>query len=365
VPTAVHPENEPSALISPEGAEQIGKKRVNHSPLQRAERILIRRESGPIIGIVILAVFFQIASHGNFLTASELSGIVTLGAPLAIVTIGVCILMISGEYDLSVAGTYALAPIVLVKLALFGWNLWLAFIMAMLSAVVVGLFNGLITTRFGIPSFITTLASLYILQGVSYDITGGNTLLLSGNQSLFTIFGSGGGTSFYSAIMLWAIGLTVVLWVLLQHSRYGNWVFASGDRHNSARAMGVPTDRVKLTNFVMCALLAGFSGCLEFASIGSASPGNGTGYELLAIVACVIGGTSLFGVRGTVIGAFVGAMTVATLETGLVLIGAPGNAYESLIGVILVVTVMVNQRIAGAEGITRRLGLRMPGRRHD
>lgn len=322
--------------------------------LSVAERILVRRETGPLAGLVILALIFQIASHGGFLTTNELSGVVTLGAPLAIISVGVCILMISGEYDLSVAGNYAIAPIIMGKLMIDHWNGWLAFAAAMLCGLLIGLFNGLVTTRFGIPSLITTLAALYILQGLAYDLTGGQTVLQFGHSIMYSVFGGNVGSSFLSAVILWGIGLTVALWVLLQHSRYGNWVFAAGDRNNAARAMGVPTKRVKTINFVICAMLAAFAGCLQFAAFGGASPGNGSGYELLAIVACVIGGTSLFGVKGTVIGAFIGALTVSCLQTGLVLIGAPGNAYESLIGVILVITVVVNQRIADSHGLARR-----------
>ena len=354
----VHPENDPGP-VEPGNADravQAGSRRQNGvKVLASAERLLIRREAGPIVGIIVLAIIFQVLSHGAFFSTSELSGIVTLGAPLAVVTVGVCVLMISGEYDLSVAGTYAIAPIVLGKLMILGWNQWAAFLVAMACGALVGLFNGIVTTRFSIPSLITTLASFYILDGISYDITNGQTVLFSSHSIMFQIFGSGGGTTFLSAIMLWGIGLTVALWALLQHTRYGNWIFATGDRNNASRAMGVPTKRVKTINFVMCAMLAAFAGCLQFASFGGASPGNGSGYELLAIVACVIGGTSLFGVKGTVIGAFIGAMTVACLETGLVLVGAPGNAYESLIGVILVVTVIVNQRIAGSQGFSLKL----------
>jgi simple sugar transport system permease protein len=335
-------------------AQEPPRSRVTRT-LTVLERMLVRRETGPVAGIVILAVIFQVASSGGFLTTNELSGVVTLGAPLSIISVGVCVLMISGEYDLSVAGNYAIAPIVMGKLMIEGWNGWLAFGAAMGCGLVVGLFNGLVTTRFGIPSLITTLAALYILQGLAYDITNGQTVLQFGHSAMFSIFGGAVGGSFLTAVILWGIGLAAALWVLLQHTRYGNWVFAAGDRNNAGRAMGVPTKRVKVINFVICAMLAAFAGCLQFSSFGGASPGNGSGYELLAIVSCVIGGTSLFGVKGTVIGAFIGALTVSCLQTGLVLIGAPGNAYESLIGVILVVTVVVNQQIAGSHGLARRV----------
>src|SRR6202030_2436856 len=125
------------------------------------------------------------------------------------------------------------APVVLGKLMISGWNDWLAFVAAILCGVAVGLFNGLVTTRFGIPSLITTLAALYILQGLAYDITNGQTVLQFGHSAMFSIFGGAVGGSFLTAVILWGIGLTAALWVLLQHTRYGNWVFAAGDRNNA------------------------------------------------------------------------------------------------------------------------------------
>jgi simple sugar transport system permease protein len=240
------------------------------------------------------------------------------------------------------------------KLMIAGWSDWSAFLVAICCGVLIGLFNGLITTTFNIPSLITTLAALYILRGISYDITDGQTVLQFSDSPLFRLFGDTIGDSFVTAVLVWAVVLTAVLWMVLQHTRYGNWVFAAGDKTKASRAMGVPTRRVKTTNFVISAVLAAFAGCLQFAAFGGASPANGAGYELLAIVACVIGGTSLFGVKGTVIGAFLGAITIAVLQTGLVLIGAPGNSYQALIGIILIVAVILNETIAGSHGVSHR-----------
>jgi simple sugar transport system permease protein len=359
-----------SVAVEPEGAaDGSGQAKTPRTFVRRLgvlERIIIRRETGPVAGLVILAIIFQTVSGGGFLSRNELSGIVTLGAPLSVIAIGVCLLMISGEFDLSVAGVYSIAPIILGELMTKGWNEWLALVIVLVCAMGVGAVNGYVTTKFAIPSLITTLATYYILQGISYDITNGQTVLQFGKSLMFTVFGSAlGGGTFLSAVMLWAIGLLIVLWVLLQHTTYGNWTFAAGARNNAGRAMGVPVNRVKRTNFIICAVLAAFAGCLQFASFGGASPGNGSGYELLAIVACVIGGTSLFGVKGSIVGAFLGALTIATLQTGLVLIGAPGNAYESLIGVILIVTVVINQQITGASGITRVVGLLLARNKGD
>jgi simple sugar transport system permease protein len=359
----------PTAKSSPTSEEQIARPtsprvdegRARATGLRRTvgyvERFLTRREAGPIFGLIILAAIFQLIS-GAFLSTDELTGLVTLSAPLAIVSVGVAFLMISGEFDLSVGGVYPLAPILLGELIQVGLNEWLSFLLTLVACASCGLVNGFITTRFRIPSFITTLAVLFILRGVAFIITNGQTVLLSNGSPLFSILGGTIGKTFVSAPLLWAIGITAAMWFLLQHTRYGNWTFAAGGRTDAPRAMGVPSTRVKSINFVISSTLAGFAGCAQFASFGGASPGNGDGYELLAIVACVVGGTSLYGVRGTVVGAFIGALTLGALQTGLVLIGMPGEVYTSLIGVILIAAVILNQRVAEISGLSRRLPLR-------
>jgi ribose/xylose/arabinose/galactoside ABC-type transport system permease subunit len=146
--------------------------------------------------------------------------------------------------------------------------------------------------------------------------------------------------------VLWFVALTIGLWFLLERTAYGNWSSSSGGRAGVARAMGVRTRRVKTVNFMLCSSCAALSGMLQFASYGAASAQDGQDYELLAIVATVIGGTSLFGVTGTIIGTFIGALILGMLQAGLILIGVPGSWYEPLIGVILVVAVIVNVRLS-------------------
>jgi simple sugar transport system permease protein len=148
---------------------------------------------------------------------------------------------------------------------------------------------------------------------------------------------------------MWFIGITCLMWLILERTGYGNWVSAAGGPPGVARAMGVPAKRVKMTNFVVCSVLAAFAGCAQFASYGAASATDGQDYELLAIVATVIGGTSLFGVTGTLIGTFIGALILALLQTGLLLVGVPGSWYTPVIGAILVLAVILNVRLSKVD----------------
>lgn len=319
-------------------------------------RALQARAFGAIAAIVILALIFQ-GMSGDFFTASELAGIFTVAAPLGITGAGVALLMISGEFDLSVGSMFAMVPIIMGELVQSeGFNIWLAFLLAMLLPVLFGLLHGLITTRTGIPSFITTLGSYFLLDGAAFVVTGGDPVVNTNHNSLFALLGASFGSSGFSAPLLWMLGFTVLLALILNFTAFGNWTFAAGGRAGVGRALGVPVRRVKTVNFCICALLAGFAGCCVFANVGSAAPGSGSTNNLLAIVAAVLGGTSLFGIEGSIVGTMFGAVILGELDTGLVLVGAPGDLYEAMIGAILIVAVLVNVRLNRLGAVLARLG---------
>jgi simple sugar transport system permease protein len=150
--------------------------------------------------------------------------------------------------------------------------------------------------------------------------------------------------------LVWLFIIACAFWFVLTRLRYGNWTFATGGKVGPAKAMGVPTARVKRINFALSALFAGLAGCMQFAYIRGVTQGQGQNYELLAITAAVLGGTSLFGGSGTIWGSVIGAFLLATIEIGLVLIGVPGSFYVTFIGVMLVIVVIANVRIGRLGG---------------
>jgi simple sugar transport system permease protein len=318
---------------------------VRSSALAIGERLLRRREFGPLLGAVVLVVIFSSLTD-KFFSPQEFSGLTSLASSVGIAAIGVTFLMIAGEFDLSVGAVFALSEVLFGKLLS---DLHMTPILALLAvlgiAVLIGLVNGVVTTGFGIPSFITTLAMLMFVQGVDVVISQGNTILFFGHSWLITVMGGRIGQGI-AAPVIWLIVITLVVWYVLEHTRYGNWVRAAGGRTGVARTMGVPTSRVKIYNFIICSMVAAWAGCTQFASYGAASAADGQDLELFAIVATVIGGTSLFGVSGTIIGTFIGAVILGLLQTGLVLVGVPGSWYTPAIGVILVIAVIVNVRLS-------------------
>lgn len=312
--------------------------------------LLSARELPPGIGLVAVVLFFSLQT-GNFWSPQTMTAISTVASTIAIVSVGVTMLMISGEFDLSVGQNFAFTPIVWAILFVSnGLNEWLALLIALVCSACVGVVNGLVTTIFNIPSFIATLGMFFVLEGL-------NNLLISGHQlimfdpsiAMATLGGRIGSTPFYMPV-IWMFVVGAGFAFTLTYLRYGNWTLATGGKAGPAKAMGVSTLIVKRRNFVLCAVFAGLSGCMQFAYIKGVTQGQGQNYELLAITSAVLGGTSLFGGSGTIWGSVIGAFLLATIQIGLVLIGVPGSFYVTFIGVMLVIVVIANVRLGRFGG---------------
>jgi simple sugar transport system permease protein len=314
--------------------------------LRRASSAFSRhRELGPALGLLAVVLFFTLQTP-NFWSPQTMTAVSTIASTVGIVAIGVTMLMISGDFDLSVGQNFAFTPIVWAILFVSNdMNEWVALAIALAMAVGVGLVNGFVTTVFRIPSFITTLGMFFVLQGL-------NNLLISGHQLIFfepslamDVLGAKVGTGPFYMPLLWMLAIAAVVSFVLTRTRYGNWTFATGGKAGPAKAMGVPTARVKRINFVLASFLAGLAGCMQFAYLRGVTQAQGQNYELLAITAAVLGGTSLFGGTGTIWGSIIGALLLSTIQIGLVLIGVPGSFYVTFIGIMLVLVVISNVRL--------------------
>jgi simple sugar transport system permease protein len=254
--------------------------------------------------------------------------------------------MISGEFDLSVGQNFAFTPIVWAILFVTNdMNEWLALLIALGFAIGVGLVNGFVTTAFGIPSFITTLGMFFVLQGLNNLLISGHQLIMFDPSVAMSLLGAKIGNTPFFMPLVWMFVIAAGFWFVLTRLRYGNWTFATGGKVGPAKAMGVPTARVKRINFVLSAFFAGLAGCMQFAYLRGVTQAQGQNYELLAITAAVLGGTSLFGGSGTIWGSIIGAFLLASIQIGLVLIGVPGSFYVTFIGVMLVLVVIANVRL--------------------
>lgn len=309
------------------------------------QRVLAHRESGVFVAMVLVyAVFFLLKRE--FLTPRTIGDIVTVAAELGTVAVGVTFLMIAGEFDLSVGSNFAFtAMLVALLITKAGWNPWLAFALALTLSAAIGALNGVVTLTARIPSFIATMGAMMFWRGIGLFVTQGWPISIFEDLPLLRVLGAQKiwATAHISA--LWWLLASVAFSFVLTRTPYGNWVFATGGRPAAAKALGVPVSRVKLVNFLLCGLLAGFAGCMQFGRMGSMSPVWGQELQLEAIAASVIGGNNLSGGVGSILGTLMGALTIASIRIGLVMVGAPAYWYMSFLGIILILAVLINVKL--------------------
>ncbi len=320
--------------------------------LSRGRRLLARLQGHPEFGALIgfLTVFIGFAvSTPHFLTPASIANILTVVAELGVVSVGVTFLMIAGEFDLSVGSVLAVTAMSFALMAKAEWPHLLALFLAIGLAVLIGWLNGVITVKAGIPSFITTLGTMMFWRGILLAVTGGFPISYWGRSGLLlALNGKFAGDFRMSAIWL---GIIVAIFaVLLTRTPYGNAVFAVGGNREAARTLGVNVNRVKISCFIITAVLAGLAGIIQFARFKTVDPLRGTGLELEAIAAAVIGGTLLTGGYGSVVGTLLGVLLIGMVYSGLVMAGAPAYWYRAFIGVILIVAVIVNTKVRARVG---------------
>jgi len=304
-------------------------------------------EFGALLGFLSIFLLFSIIST-NFLSLVNFSAVFTVAAELGIISIGINYLVISGEFDLSVGAIFAVTPMVLALLVNTGISPYIAFIISLFCALLIGFLNGLITLRARIPSFVTTLGMMMFWRGILLAVSKGFPISYSSNNKVLLnilnsrVLFSGMGVRMSS---FWYLIIAVIFSIILVRTRYGNWVFATGGSKEVAKAMGINIERVKMINFLISSLLAGFAGCVSLARFNIVDPTLGSGLELEALSAVVIGGTFLSGGYGSIIGTFIGALLIGMVRSGLVLAGAPAYWYTAFIGIILIISVAINAKI--------------------
>jgi len=261
-------------------------------------------------------------------------------------------LMISGEFDLSVGSILAVAAYIFaITLENYGLNPWLAFALAMAASGLLGLINGLIVTLTSIPSFIATLGTMLAYRGIARAIGSADFArytgeppflftLLNGELNFINRLGTPAGSARMS--ILWFLLIVIIAAIVMRRTQYGSWIYATGGSRLGAIAQGVRTQRVIVGNFIITGLLAGFAGVVQFASRPAVDPARGEGWELIAVAACVIGGIWLQGGFGTIIGAAIGILLLQLVEQGLILIGIEIQFFQLLIGVILILAVIIS-----------------------
>ncbi len=295
------------------------------------------REASIIVVAVLLVAYFE-ATNGNFLTDANLQTLSQYIAAWTIIACGEIMLLICGEIDLSVGQVFALAPFVMHFGVLAGIPLILALLLAVVASGLVGLVNGVITVRLGVPSFVTTLGMFYLVNGITLTISGGRPVTTPGSEGFAFIMGAAGYAEF-----AWAVAIVLVMHVVLRHTRWGLHTIAAGGNLVGAAEAGINTARIKVGNFILTSALGGFTGILEAFRIGSTDPlAGGSNVMFLAVAAGVIGGTALAGGAGTIMGGLVGAIVLGVLRDGFTLVGINAFTFDLIIGIGILITMLSN-----------------------
>lgn len=344
-------------------------------------KAMIRPELGSICGTILVFVFFLLVARDSGMFSAE--GVMNWGivsAQFAIIAVGACLLMIAGEFDLSVGSMIGFSGIVIALMSVtLGFPMWAAILTAFAVALAIGALNGYLVIKTGLPSFIVTLAFLYILRGLTIfaaiattnktiigglrDAAEGDWLAaLFGGKILNGVFvwladmgiigkfvaGNRAGQPVVDGIpmlIVWAIVLIIFAHVLLTRTQFGNWIFASGGNAQAASYSGVPVNRVKILMFMFTAFCATVFATCQVMEFGSAAADRGLLKEFEAIISVVIGGALLTGGYGSVIGAALGALIFGVVQQGLFFAGVESSLFRVFLGGILLLAVILNTYI--------------------
>ncbi|WP_236630868.1 ABC transporter permease [Bifidobacterium aemilianum] len=289
--------------------------------------------------VLVLLVVFMLIKAPNFGTMSNLFNVARSISINAILAAGMTIVIITAGIDLSVGSTIAVSGCVAVLAAQSGMNPVLAVLLGVLVGAIAGFVNGWLIAYCKLAAFIVTLGTMTFLRGLAYTITGG--LPIVDNNLSFRAVGNG---------YIWKVPIPfvimiivyLVVWVMLDKTRFGSHVYAVGGNPEAARLAGINVKRVLLSVYVIAGVCAGLAGCIFAARVVSAQPTAGTGYEMDAITAAILGGTSMAGGKGKISGTLVGAVILGVLTTGLVLMNVPFFTQQLIKGVVIIIAVLID-----------------------
>ena len=299
-----------------------------------------------VVFIVLMLFFYFFTPHHIFVNPRNIRALSKFIPEIGIVTLGIGMLMICGEFDLSVGSVLPLCAFIFISLLKNGMNPFFSLLIVFAAGALLGLLNGLITVKGYIPSFITTLGTMMLWRGVTLLLSRGYTSPFNPAVSpLFCHILTGKIGGFIPVQVIWFAIVGLILGFLLHSHKFGNWVYATGDNKLAARAMGINTDGVKIICFMIVGILCAFVGVMQVVRVSSFFSRAGEGWELKAIAASVVGGTALMGGIGSMVGIFLGALIIEFLENGLILMRVPVFGISAFIGLAIILFVLLNAYI--------------------
>ena len=319
--------------------------RVRASAIQR---LFALRDIGVLVAALAILAFFSIITP-TFLTPYNIFNVLRQTAELGIIAMAMTILIVSGEFDLSVGAIYAVTGVVTGFLAAnLGLNIWLAALAGMVAALALGFLNGLLIATTRINSFIATLSTMMVFRGIAMVTSQGQPI--SVQLSFFMdLFGRAELGGMLPVPVLWFAGWGIIMYVVLHLTTFGVKVFATGDNREAADLAGIRTMRIKRAAFLITSLASGLAALISLSFLRTVTPTQGTGIELEAIAASVIGGTAMSGGVGSIVGTFLGTFIIAEVRTGLVLLGTDAYVQDAFVGLVIALAVIINVRLTSGK----------------
>jgi ribose/xylose/arabinose/galactoside ABC-type transport system permease subunit len=336
-----------STAMLPPTQEPKSEKADRLTWLARLRRIFAAREAGIAVVLVLLIVFLSWQSP-YFLTASNLVVISRQIALALLIAIGMTFVILAGQIDLSVGSVVALVSVLTgMFMVNFGLPIWLSIVLGLLVGVVVGAINGTIFANSRIPSFVVTLGMLAVARGLALGITTGSTV--SGMPAAFLVLGQGMWLGV--PIPVWiAVVVALVAHLVLTRTVFGRHIYFLGSNEDAAVLSGIRVRRVKIAIFTIASTLAALESVIETARLSVGQPSAGSGYELVAIGAVVIGGANMLGGEGSILGTVMGAILLALIQNGLILLGISAYWQQVFSGAIIIIAVGLNMWRRQREG---------------
>lgn len=305
--------------------------------LDRLRDPMIIQQLG-LLAILALAIIVFTATAPNFLAVVNIENILRQAAFAGIIAMGMTLVIVAGEIDISVGSAVAFACALMGVLFEQGWNIWLSMGVVLIVGTLVGAFAGFIRARFGVPSFITTLALFLTLRGLAEMITNTRTIPITS-----PVLDALNATYLGLPFPVWVfLAVVILFWWISTRTVFGRSVYAIGGNAHAARLAGLPVARIRVIIFALTGLLAAITGILTTARIGVGTSVVGNGLEFNVIAAVIIGGTSLAGGRGSILGSVLGVLFVVILGNALVLYGVGSSAQLAVQGVVVLAAVLVN-----------------------
>ena len=309
-----------------------------------AAQVSLGKLSTPIVFVAAILIFGVFSPAHRFLDPRNLGAIAKLTPDMGVIALGVGVLMICGEFDLSVGSILPLCSYIFTQLLIAGLDPFVAFVLLLPIGAGFGLINGALVVRTGLPSFIITLSAMLFWQGLLYGVSGMAPISIlpyvpTGSAFAQMLTGQIGPVPFQ---ILWYLAFALILGVVLHRGKFGNWVYAIGSNREAARAMGISVGTVKVVCYMIVGALCAFAAVLQSARLGSFVASQGFGYELRAIAAVVVGGTSLRGGVGSMLGIALGVFIIQLLDNGLILMQVPVFGVNTFIGLAVILFVILN-----------------------